>query len=238
MNGQLLVLALLAAITSPTAIAAVLVILSRPRPVALLSAYVAGSFAASILVGLGVVELLSGTGAFSPGDRSGNPIAHVVAGAIVLLVSFWVRSAHGAPVRRRAAEMRAARKARKARKAGERGKPSRTSAMLNKGSTPVLAALGVAMHLPGMLYLVALADISHESLSTVETIAVLAVFNVIMLAPIGLPLLFFVFAPRRTQATLDRMDAYVRTHESRVLWLAALAAGGYLIASGVIGLVG
>lgn len=237
MNGQLLVLALLSAITSPTAIAAVLVILSRPRAVALLTAYAVGSFAASMLVGFAVVELLSGTGAFNPGDHDGNPIVHIAAGALILAAAFWVSSDRGAPARRKAAEMRAARKERKERKARERGKPSRTSAMLSKGSTPVLAALGVAMHLPGMLYLVALADISHEKLSTAETIAVLAIFNLIMLAPIGLPLLFFAFAPRRTQATLDRMDAYVRTHESRVLWLGALAAAGYLIASGVIGLL-
>lgn len=238
MNGQLLVLALLAAITSPTAIAAVLVILSRPRAVALLTAYAAGSFVASMLIGFAVVEILNDSGAFGRNEHAGNPIVHIVAGILVLLASAWVRSSRGAPVRRKAAEMRAARKARKARKAGERDKPSRTSKMLSKGSTPVLAALGVAMHLPGMLYLVALADISHESLGTAETIAVLAIFNVIMLAPIGLPLLFFVFTPQRTQATLDRMDAYVRTHESRVLWVGALAASGYLIVSGVIGLLG
>lgn len=234
MNGQLLVLALLSAITSPTAIAAVLVILSRPRAVALLAAYVIGSFATSLLVGIVLVEVLRGSGAFDASEHAGNPIVHLVAGVVVLAASLWLRSDRSAPVRRRAAEMRAARKARKA--AGPK-KPSRTSRMLSRGTTPVLAALGVAMHLPGVLYLVALADVSHESLSTASTVAVLAIFNAIMLLPIELPLLAFALAPARTQDALDRMDSYVHANESRVLWLAALAAGGYLIATGVVGLL-
>ncbi|MFN8175762.1 MAG: GAP family protein [Solirubrobacteraceae bacterium] len=235
MNGQLLALALLSAITSPTAIAAVLVILSRPNAVALLSAYVIGSFAASMAVGLGIVELLRDSDAFSPSERAGNPIVHIVAGVVILVVSLWLRSDHSGPVRRKAAEMRAARKA---RHADPNRKPSRTSRMLAAGTTPVLGALGVAMHLPGMLYLVALADISHESLDTAATVGVLALFNLIMLAPIELPLVAFAFAPHRTQDALDRMDAYVRTHETRVLWLGALLAAGYLIVSGVAGLLG
>ena len=66
---------------------------------------------------------------------------------------------------------------------------------------------------------------------------VLALFNLIMLAPIELPLVAFALAPRRTQDALDRADAYVRTHESRVLWVGALLAAGYLIVSGVAGLL-
>ncbi len=236
MTGQLLTLALLSAITSPTAIAAVLLILSRPRAIPLLAAYVIGSFVASMVVGLAAVEALKSIGTFNPGQRSANPTVHLVAGVLVLATAAFLRSDRSSPIRRRAAAMRAERKARHARK-GHEG-PSRTTRLLSRGSVGITVALGVAMHLPGMLYLVALTDVAHESLSTPHTIAVLAAFNAIMLLPIELPLIAFAVAPRWTKDTLDRMDAWLRANERRAIQLTALAAGGYLIVVGLVGLLG
>ena len=50
---------------SPTAIAAVLVILHRPHPVRLLAAYLAGSFLASLTVGALILAGLTASGIFS-----------------------------------------------------------------------------------------------------------------------------------------------------------------------------
>ncbi len=235
MNGQLLTLAVLSAITSPTAIAAVLLILSRPRAIPLLAAYVIGSFVASVLLGVAAVAALKSIGTFKPGDHRANPTVHIVAGVLVFALAAWLRSDRSSPIRRRASAMRAERKARHAERA-HKG-PSRTTRLLSRGSVGITAALGVAMHLPGMLYLVALTDIAHANLGTPHAIVVLAVFNLIMLLPIELPLVAFVVAPRWTRETLDRMDAWIHANERRAIRLAALAAGGYLIVSGVVGLL-
>ena len=63
---HLIPLAVLAAITSPTAIASVLAILRRPRAVWLLASYLAGTFVASMLVGLAIVAGLGATDLFAP----------------------------------------------------------------------------------------------------------------------------------------------------------------------------
>lgn len=56
---RLIPLAVLAAVTSPTAIAVVLVILNRPCAVRLLVAYLVGSFLASLLIGIAIVAALT-----------------------------------------------------------------------------------------------------------------------------------------------------------------------------------
>ena len=234
MIGQLLPLAILSAITSPTAIAAVLVILNRPRASALLTAYVIGSVLASVAVGIGIVLLLHAAGTFDPKGSSANPIFDIAIGLIILLSTAYFVSDRSERLRRRAREERAARKARRAAKPH---KPSRTAAMLAKGSVGAVAALGVAMHMPGLLYLVALTDIAHADLGTARALVVLLVFNVIMLLPIELPLVSFVAKPDWTQRKLERIDAYLKANERRLLVGGALLTGGYLIVTGFIGLL-
>jgi len=227
---DLLPLALLSAITSPTAIAAVLVILTRPRAFTLLAAYVIGSIAASMAVGLLIVTLLSAAGTFTPKAKSANPALDITMGVFILLSTAYLVSDRSARLRRTAARKRAERKA---RKAAQDKPPSRTSRVLTQGSVSAVAVLGVAMHMPGLLYLVALADMAHENLEFVELMLVLLVFNLVMLLPIELPLISYAFKPDWTRATLKRIDDYARANDRKLLVGGALIAGGYLIANGL-----
>ncbi len=231
---DLLPLALLSAITSPTAIAAVLVILTRPRAFTLLAAYVIGSIAASMAVGLLIITLLNAAGTFTPKARTANPVLDITMGVFILLSTAYLVSQKSEKVRRKAAEKRAERKA---RKAAQDKPPSRTSRMLSQGSVSAVAALGVAMHMPGLLYLVALADMSHENLGFVTAVLVLLVFNLIMLLPIELPLISYAFKPDWTKATLKRIDDYAHTHDRKLLIGGAVIAGGYLIVNGLFNLL-
>jgi Sap, sulfolipid-1-addressing protein len=232
---QLIPLAVLSAITSPTAMAAVLVILRRPRPVRLLSAYVIGSFVTSVLVGTAIVAGLAATSLLTPGDRPGNPILDICIGALILISSAWLHSERSGALRQRAAELRAQRRAQKAATRGS--KPSRTAQALSTGSTGLVAALGVMMHLPGLLYLAALGGIAHANLSFVHGVVLIVLFNIVMLAPIELPLLGTIVAPESTERTVDRADSFIKRHTREGLLGLSVLAGGYLIVTGIVGLV-
>ena len=232
---QLIPLAVLSAITSPTAVAAVLVILSRPRAATLLSAYVIGSFLTSVLVGIGLVAGLAATSLVTTPQRDGNPIVDITIGSTILLSAAWVHSERSAAMRRRAAERRAQRRALKA--ASRDGKPSRTAQALSSGSAGLVAALGVVMHLPGLLYLAALGDIAGASVSFIHGLILIMLFNIVMLAPIELPLFGTIVAPQATERTVRSANSYIKEHKRQGLLGLSVLAGGYLIVSGIVGLV-
>ncbi|HZC74469.1 MAG TPA: GAP family protein, partial [Gaiellaceae bacterium] len=101
MPARLIALAVLAAVTSPTAIAAVLVILNRSHPVRLLSAYVSASFLTSVLVGIAVVAGLTATAVVAPSRRASEPILYIGIGVLILVSAAWLHSARSAALRRR-----------------------------------------------------------------------------------------------------------------------------------------
>jgi hypothetical protein len=232
--GQLIPLAVLAAITSPTAMAAVLVILSRPRPIALLTAYVVGSFTASVLIGLGAVALLRSSHGFTVSHSTSRPTFQITVGVIILISEAWLSSTRSEAIRQRSTEWLAERRQRAVERSAER--PSRSAEILNEGSVGLVAALGVAMHLPGLLYLVALADMAAAKLSPPDTVIVLIAFNLLMLAPIELPLLGCILSPDATQRRVKAIDDYIHSHRRRELLIVGALTGGYLIVSGALAL--
>ncbi len=215
--------------------AAVLVILNRPNPRALLMAYVVGSFIASVLIGIGVVALLKSSHVFTPNHASSRPTFEIAVGVIILISEAWLSSARSAAVRRRSSEWLASRRQRKAERSSDA--PSRSARILNRGSVGLLAALGVATHLPGLLYLVALGDIAAANRGAPETLVVLIAFNLVMLAPIELPLLGCIVDLQATQEKVKTIDGFIRSHQRRELLIAGAGAGCYLIISGVITLI-
>ena len=214
--------------------AAVLVILSRPNPRALMTAYVVGSFITSVLVGIGVVALVKSSGVFTQRHSSSRPTFEIVVGVIILISEVWLSSARSAAVRRRSSEWLAARRQRKAERSA--GKPSRSAQILSRGSVGLIAALGVAMHLPGLLYVVALGDMAAAHLGGPETVLVLIGFNLVMLAPIELPWLGCILDPDATQRRVTAIDEFIRRHQRREALIGGAVAGGYLVISGLVGL--
>jgi hypothetical protein len=232
---QLIPLAVLSAITSPTAMAAVLVILRRPRPVRLLSAYVIGSFITSVVVGIAVVAGLTATSLVTPSHGAGNPIFDISIGLLILISSAWLQSERSADLRRRAAERYAERRERRAARRGH--EPSRSERVLSSGSPRLVAALGVMMHLPGLLYLAALAAITNANVSFLHGLVLIVLFNIVMLAPIELPLLGAIVAPDATERTVGRANSFIKAHTREGLLGLSVLAGGYLIVSGIVELV-
>lgn len=232
---QLIPLAVLSAITSPTAMAVVLLILRRPHPVRLLSAYVIGSFVMSVLAGIAVVAGLSATSVGARRNSAAISIFDITIGVLILVTAAWWHSERSAAMRQRTAERLARRKAQNNARSGD--KPSWSSRILSSGSVGRLAALGMVMHLPGLLYLAALGYIAHRDVSTSNGLLLIVLFNIVMLAPIELPLLGYVAAPQRTEETVRSVNAFINEHRGKGLLLVSVVAGGYLVVSGIVGLV-
>ena len=93
------------------------------------------------------------------------------------------------------------------------------------------------MHLPGLLYLAGLGSIVHADLSPAHAVILLLLFNLVMLTPIEIPLVASLLAPDRTREAIERIDAYIRAHRTEGLLFGSYLAGGYLIVSGIVGLV-
>jgi hypothetical protein len=231
---QLVPLAVLAAITSPTAFAVVLVLLRRPRPVALLTGYLAGSLVTSVAVGAAIVAGFDAIDVFAPRRPAARPVFDILLGLLILASAAWLRSERSSEVRRRALPRQARRRAEKRERRGDR--PSRSTRIAGSGSVGLVAALGMAMHLPGLLYLAALARIAEADMATTHVLLVLLAFNVVMLTPIEIPLLGCIAAPQATQTTVENIYAFLEARKGEGLLLASALAGGYLIVTGVLGL--
>ncbi len=93
------------------------------------------------------------------------------------------------------------------------------------------------MHLPGLLYLAALGDIAHMDVSASRELFLIVLFNIVMLAPIELPLLGCIAAPQRTERAVRSVNSFMIEHRQEGLLLLSAVAGGYLIVSGLVGLV-
>jgi hypothetical protein len=204
--------------------------------VRLLTAYVIGSFLTSVLVGIVVVVLLTATSIVAPSHRAAYPVFDLTIGVLILVSAAYLRSERSALLRQRVTERRAQRKARKTAAGGE--KPSRSAQILSRGSVGLVAALGVAMHLPGLLYLAGLGYIAHADVNTARTVLLIVLFNVVMLAPLELPLIGYLVAPQQTERAVQGVNSLIHAHRTEGALLLSAIAGGYLVVSGIVELAG
>jgi len=196
---------------------------------------VIGSFITSVLFGIAVVVGLTATSLVAPSHHARYPAFDIAVGVLILVIAAWLRSERSAALRRRAAARRAQRRPHKTEHKNEQ--PSRSAQILSSGSIGLVAALGVAMHLPGLLYLAALGEIAYANTSSAHTLLVIVLFNLVMLAPIELPLIGYIAAPQRTERVVQRVNSFVQEHRAQGLQLLSALAGGYLIVIGALGLI-
>jgi Sap, sulfolipid-1-addressing protein len=222
---QLVLLALWAAVY-PTLLAAVLILLSTPRPLKLLAAFLIGGMTSSITIGLAVVAALKDSGAV-PSSRSATSwVADVTIGGLALLVA--VALARDADQR-----LRDRRKAARPPKhpAGEQEPWSQR--ILARGSVPIVVLAGLVVNLPGAAYLVALKDIAAGHHSTGVDVFLVVLFNLIMFLLAEIPLYFLVVAPERAHALVKRMDEVLSANGRQIAIVASGTLGVFLIVRGI-----
>jgi hypothetical protein len=208
----------------------VILILTQPNPRRLLAAYLAGAMLTSLIIGLVI------TGGLGSGDllngSSGhtiNPALDFVVGLLLLALLYALLTGRD----RRLAE-------RRERKRAERAKSSKepwSDRVLARQSIVFTFVVGMALNLPGALYLVALKEIAAADQSTVQDVVQLVIYNVIMFAWAEIPLIGYGVAPERTEALIKRVHDWLGAHTRQVAIGICAVAAAYLTVKGAAGLL-
>jgi MFS family permease len=218
------VLALYAALY-PTLLAAVVILLSQPRPFRLLSAYLAGGLTISIFLGLVIVFALGGA---VHGSRSGLSWgADLTIGGLALLLAVGLATGLDQRFRER-------RKAERPQKEKPQEREPWSQRILSRGSVPIVFAAALVINVPGAAYLIALKDIAAAHESTGTSVVLIVIFNLIMFAFAEIPWLGLLFAPQGTQQFVGRTDHWLSAHSRRIAMLVSAALGVFLIVRGIL----
>lgn len=216
---EVIVLGLISAARPATSQAAIFALLRVPGATRTLLAFVTAGFAFSLLVGLVLLGALDGAGG-QFGRSSFAAVIDLLAG--VAAIGF------AAGVHRGGFERRHERPHGRA--------ASALAVRLRHPSLGTAAAAGVATHVPGLIYLVALNSIAADNDGPAEAVAMVALYNVLWFAlPIS-ALALVHRSPATATAYLDRLTAWARRHQDRLVVALFGALGVYLIAKGVLGL--
>ena len=228
---QLLLLALEASLY-PTLLAAVVILLSQPRPKRLLGAYLAGGLTISIVAGCLIVSGLEHSSTLDNGSGSTlSWTADLAIGGLALLLAVALATRADA----RVAERRRARHPEKVKPAPEDSdKEPWAQRILARGSTPLVFLAGLAINVPGAAYLVGLKDIAADDPSTGTALVLILGFNAIMFLLAEVPLAGLVFAPEATGARVKAFNDWLSRNGRQIATALCGVLGVFLIARGII----
>jgi hypothetical protein len=214
------------AAANPTLLAATTVMLLLEHPRRLLLGYLLGALMTSVTLGLVIVFALDGSA--KTAQHTLSPAYDLVLGALLIAISFGIsRSGQTARAERRASRRRAKQ---------DKG-PPRWQRTLSSGSTWTTFVVGALLTLPGASYLIGLHKISEQDASTAGVVAMVLLFNLIMLALLEIPLVGFTVAPERTREAIDRFKAWFARNARRLASRLALVIGALLILRGLVYIV-
>ena len=219
MNLDVLVLALASA-PRPAGIAALYALLSASSPRRVLLAYIAAGFTFSAAVGVLVVAIFHGAGI----DYRGTDVyaaIELIGGLAALGFAIAVGT-------------------------GRRELPSRDSASreeskiirrLRNPTVSTAAVAGVATHVPGLFYIVALNAIIAEGPSFALGVLQVLLFNAIWFAAAIATVVILLLRPRVAPRALSRVLSWARRHARVTTVLVFGLAGSYLAIRGMTALI-
>lgn len=207
----------LAVSVEPFRIGMAVIMLNRPRPALQLLAFLAGGFAMGTTVGLVVLFAFRRTPLWP--SYFTLPRVQILIGLLALLAAVVVSMG----VHRRLGS-------RPARVA------SAAQRLLSGHSLSVAGVAGLAIALPSVDYLGALAVILASGAAALTQVAVLLMFNAVAFALIEIPLLAYLLAPKTTTMSMTALDSWVRSRRRRDVAILLAALGGVFVAVGAAGL--
>ena len=205
----------------PAGVAALYALLSASHPRRVLIAYIVGGFAFSVTVGVIVVVAFDGADIKYGGGNVESAI-ELVGGAAAL--GYAAGLATG--------------RAQLPSRGGETRAESRMLVRLQHPSVGTAALAGVATHLPGLFYLIALNAILANRNSLADAILAVLVFNVIWYGAAILSVLYFMVRPGAARRALIRMTDWARAHSQGVTVFVFAVVGTYLVVDGLAGVLG
>lgn len=212
------------AAANPTLVAATTLMLLSGRPKRLMAGYLLGAYTMSITIGLVIVFALPNSGVVDTTKQTISPGIDIALGLVLLVVAFVLATDRDQPV----AERRRERKARKPDKG-----PPRWQRALDGGSPRVTFAVGALLTLPGVSYLAALTQINKIGSDTAETVLLVLLTNLIMLAIIEIPLIGYVLRPDATPRAVERAKAWIGRHTRKAVVVGASVIGVVLVVKGL-----
>jgi hypothetical protein len=199
----------------PAGLAAVYSLLARERPGRLLAAYIGAGFAFSAAFGILVVTAFSTADLEPPRVLSG--ILDLVVGSAALGFAAGVyggRSLNRSPDDPAGSESWALRK-------------------LREPTVPIAALVGIATHLPGLFYLLALNSIIVERQSVAADVLHVLAYNAIWYGVSVAAVFFLVIRPSVTRDLFGRLNAWARRHQRPIVVGIFGVVGVYLVAHGI-----
>jgi len=219
MNLDVIVLALASA-PRPAGVAALYALLRAAHPRRVLVAYLVAGAAFSVGIGLLVVTIFEGAD-IDYGGTALDSVVELLAGVAALGYAAGVGSGRREPPSR------------------DEGAADR-SAIIRRLRNPSVAAAsvaGVATHLPGLFYLVALNAIVADDRGLVWNAVQVLVFNAIWFGAAIASVVFFLIRPGAARDALARVNAWARRHARSTTAAAFGVAGAYLTIRGMTGLL-
>lgn len=217
----------LTAALNPTLLTATTVMLLLDNPKRLMLGYLAGAYTTGIVLGVAIVEWLSGSGFDAAAKHSVSPGISFALGVIALLVAYVIRSG-------RAARVKAEHDAKRSDKPKKTPRWQRT---LSQGTPRTTFVIGVLLSFPGASYIAALAAISAQKLSTVEVVLTVVGANIVMLALLEAPLIGYFVAPEATPRAVDRFKDWMSRNGAKAAVIALTVIGCALILQGALTIV-
>ncbi|MGN6430251.1 MAG: GAP family protein [Gaiellaceae bacterium] len=214
----------LTAALNPTLLTATTVMLLLPNPKRLMLGYLAGALTTGVLVGIAIVEWLSGSSAVSETKHTVAPGIDFAFGLIALIAAYVIQSGR----------VERARERRREKHGAKPKKTPRWQQALSGGSPRTTYLVGLLLSFPGASYLASLTEISKLNLSGAEVVFTVLAVNAVMLVLLEVPLLSFALAPEWTPAAIERFKAWMAEHGGKALVLTLTVIGVLLIVRGII----
>jgi Sap, sulfolipid-1-addressing protein len=208
-------------------IAVVLIALRSPHPERLLASFYAGALLTTVTVGLLVVGALQKTSVVTgPSSRQTlDPALSITIGALALISAYMLRQRVIRQERGRDLHMR-----QEAKTTG----PTRWEKMLGRGA-PLAFVVGVLLDIfPGFFPFVALKNIAELDYGLGSTAALILGFYLVMFVIIELPLVGYLFMPRRTTEWATRFNRWLDRNGRSLAVYALAGVGGYLAVRGIV----
>lgn len=221
MTIELLVLGLISALRPATSQAAVVALLKTPDPRRALLFFTVAGFTASMAIGLLLVLAFHGA-RVGFGGSTFTAIFNVVAGVMALAFAVGYRQGRVSMPRR---ERRAA---------PSSGAAARLARKLRSPSVATAALAGVATHIPGLVYIVALNTIAAEDPRPASAAVQVAIYNTLWFAIPLAALALATMRPGKAPEYLDRGTQWAREHEQVLIFATFFLLGAYLAVKGSI----
>jgi hypothetical protein len=215
---EVIVLALASAMR-PAGVAALYALLSASHPRRVLIAYIVGGFVFSTAIGVIVVVAFDGVDINYRGGAV-EGLIELVAGAAALGYAAGLATGRASLPSR----------------GGETRAESRMLVRLRHPSVGTAALAGVATHLPGLFYLVALNQILAHRNSLADGILAVLVFNAIWYGAAIVSVLYFMVRPGGARRALVRATEWARAHAQGVTLVVFAVVGLYLAVDGAVAL--